>query len=405
MGIEDLIRDALHQPYDYVGYHVSRKLAELHPDKTILQGRNSAFDLDDFVRAGKCAVVEQRSVFLHATRAWQGINKKQKRLVENGWLNVLWRGELLDVILITYNECGRRTRHHWIVADTEKFAEDFLDAVCAWSCEVRGEILVYQDGEFEKDRELFEAIKSANFDNLILPAPLKQQLREDFVQFFNSRATYERYGIPWRRGSLFIGPPGNGKTHAVKALINHLGQPCLYVRSFCGYDEESEQENIARLFARARMLPCIVVLEDVDSMITDKNRAVFLNELDGFRTNTGVAVLATTNHPEKLDVAILDRPSRFDRKYYFNLPAETERCAYVQNWNRELQPELRLSDTTSAVLVEQTEGFSFAYLKELFVSSMAQWMTNAGRTQMNEVVIEQVNLLRRQLQSAQPPSK
>ena len=251
MGIEDLIRDALHQPYDYVGYHVSRKLAELHPDKTILQGRNSAFDLDDFVRAGKCAVVEQRSVFLHATRAWQGINKKQKRLVENGWLNVLWRGELLDVILITYNECGRRTRHHWIVADTEKFAEDFLDAVCAWSCEVRGEILVYQDGEFEKDRELFEAIKSANFDNLILPAPLKQQLREDFVQFFNSRATYERYGIPWRRGSLFIGPPGNGKTHAVKALINHLGQPCLYVRSFCGYDEESEQENIAALL-RAR---------------------------------------------------------------------------------------------------------------------------------------------------------
>ena len=107
----------------------------------------------------------------------------------------------------------------------------------------------------------------------------------------------------------------------MKALINQLAQPCLYVRNF-GYDD---QEGMALLFARARMAPCIVVLEDLDSMITNENRAFFLNELDGFSANTGVAVLATTNHPEKLDTAILERPSRFDRKYYFNLPAEPER--------------------------------------------------------------------------------
>jgi SpoVK/Ycf46/Vps4 family AAA+-type ATPase len=45
--------------------------------------------------------------------------------------------------------------------------------------------------------------------------------------------------------------------------------------------------------------------------------------------NTGVVVLATTNHPENLDTAILDRPSRFDRKYNFDLPAEAERLAYI----------------------------------------------------------------------------
>ena len=84
--------------------------------------------------------------------------------------------------------------------------------------------------------------------------------------------------------------------------------------------------------------PSIVVLEDLDSMIDNKNRSFFLNELDGFQANTGVVVLATTNHPQKLDTSIIDRPSRFDRKYYFQLPAESERLAYIAKWIEELQP-------------------------------------------------------------------
>ena len=395
MGIENFLRDALHQPHDYVGYHVARKLAELHPEKTIVEGRNWEFDLEDFVRDERCSVIAQQSVFQHATRDWEPGEKPQRQRIENAWLNVLWGGELLDVILLTWHESGRRRRHHWIVADTAKLAEDFLAAVCNWTCEVRGEILVYQDGCFEKDRELFNSIKNATFDKLVRSGSLKQQIQDDFVQFFNSRETYERYGIPWRRGSLFIGPPGNGKTHTVKALINHLGQPCLYVRSFQGYGDD--QENMAEVFERARVAPCIVVLEDLDSMITNENRAFFLNELDGFRANTGVAVLATTNHPQKLDVAILDRPSRFDRKYYFNLPGEAERLAYIRKWNEELQTELRISEAVASLLVAETGGFSFAYLKELFVSAMAQWMSTSGQTPMDEIALQQAKLLRSQL--------
>ena len=48
----------------------------------------------------------------------------------------------------------------------------------------------------------------------------------------------------------------------------------------------TDQENMRLVFARARMTtPCLVVLEDLDSMIDDKSRAFFLNELDGFETN------------------------------------------------------------------------------------------------------------------------
>jgi len=396
MGKEDFIRDALHEPSDYVAYHVSRELAELHPEKTIVEGRNWEFDLEAFARAGQCSVVEEKSVFHHTITNWEGTGKKQTERIENSWLNVLWKGELLEVVFITWSEACRRIRHQWIVADTRKLADDFVNAVCVWSCEVRGEILVFQEGVFQKDRELFQAIKAATFDNLVLSDPLKSQLQNDFAQFFRSRETYERYGIPWRRGSLFIGPPGNGKTYTVKALINQLAQPCIYVRNF-GYDD---QEGMQQLFTRARMQPSVVVFEDLDSMITNKNRAFFLNELDGFRVNTGVAVLATTNHPEKLDKAILERPSRFDRKYYFNLPSEAERSAYVQKWNRELQPQLRFSCETASAVVQQTEEFSFAYLKELFVASMTQWIAMDGRVSMDQIVLDQLSWLRAQMSDA-----
>ena len=163
---------------------------------------------------------------------------------------------------------------------------------------------------------------------------------------------------------------------------------------------------MAEVFKRARMKPpCVVVLEDLDSMIDNKNRSFFLNELDGFHSNTGVVVLATTNHPEKLDSSILDRPSRFDRKYYFQLPAEAERLAYIAKWNEELQPELRVTQKGAAAVVRETQDFSFAYLKELFVASMAQWMSTGGAGSMDEVILAQAALLRTQMNLKQNKSK
>jgi hypothetical protein len=398
MTIQNFIRDALYKPNEYVAYHVGRELAEIHPGKTVVEGKTWYFDLEAFVRAGKCSIIEQKSVFHHIRSEWMGAGRKQRQHIQNSWLNVLWKGQLLDVVLLSWAEDCHRRRHHWIVADERQLAEDFFDAVCEWGCEVRGEILVYHEGCFDKNKELFDSIKSSTFDNLVLAGSLRQEIQNDFAQFFNSRETYERYGIPWKRGAIFIGPPGNGKTHTLKALINQLDKPCLYVRSFKS-EYGTEQENMSEVFKRARMAPCIVVLEDLDSMIDKKNRSFFLNELDGFQANTGVVVLATTNHPEKLDASILDRPSRFDRKYHFHLPAETERFAYIDQWNSELQTELRLPDGGIAMLVAVTDGFSFAYLKELFVASMVQWMSEGRRTPMDDILLTQARMLHDQMKA------
>jgi SpoVK/Ycf46/Vps4 family AAA+-type ATPase len=155
------------------------------------------------------------------------------------------------------------------------------------------------------------------------------------------------------------------------------------------------------VFKRARMTtPCLLVFVDIDSMIDDENRSFFLNELDGFETNTGVVIIATTNHPTRLDPAILNRPSRFDRKYYFHLPAAAERRAYVLKWNEELQFALRFSETVVTEVVMETENFSFAYMKELFLSAMMHWMAKNGEVPMGKVILFQAAQLRKQMEES-----
>jgi hypothetical protein len=403
MGIENFIEDALYKPDDYIAYHVGRELVKLHPQKAIIEGAGY-FDLEGFVRAEKCSIVHESSPFNHIKTVWEVPGKGLDQKIENSWVNVLWKGHLLEVVLVTWTDCRFPTRHQWIIGENRKLVEGFFAEVCEWSSEVRGEVLVFQDGAWEKSKELYDAIKDATFDNLILRDSLKEEIQNDFVRFFDSRATYEQYRIPWKRGVLFIGPPGNGKTHTVKALINQLGRPCLYVKGF-KTEYATDQESMGVVFARARMTtPCLVVLEDLDSMIDEESRSFFLNELDGFEANTGVLVLATTNHPEKLDPAIMDRPSRFDRKYYFHLPADVERLAYIAVWNKKLQPELQLSEAVVPEVVKQTEGLSFAYMKELLLSSTMQWMTTAGGVSMDEVILVQTARLRTQVANVQKPA-
>lgn len=405
MDLKELISEALALSSDSIAYFTGRELARLYQNKSIVEGAFCNFDLDGFAKAELCTMVGTPKVFNQSSADWVSSTKPLEDQSENVFFNVLWRGTLLDVLMLTWSSEGYRQRHSWIIADDRQIAEEFIKAVVDWSCEVRGEILVFDGGYWYKDQELFEAIKSASFDNLILAADLKNEIQADFSGFFSSREAYDKYRIPWKRGVLLIGPPGNGKTHTVKALINLTKQPCLYVKSFKAW-WGTDHDRIRNVFNRARnTTPSIVVLEDLDSLIDNSNRAFFLNELDGFAENTGVVVLATTNHPDRLDPAILDRPSRFDRKYHFNLPAKKERATYIDLWNRSLESALKLSDKAVLRAAESTEGFSFAYLKELFLSSMMQWMTEGGAVKMDRVIADRAKLLREQMSGGDGNSK
>jgi AAA+ superfamily predicted ATPase len=140
-------------------------------------------------------------------------------------------------------------------------------------------------------------------------------------------------------------------------------------------------------------------------LITGDNGSFFLNELDGFAANQGIITLATTNHPERLDPAILDRPSRFDMKYHFELPGFDERRDYLGLWNDRLVGEMRLTVEELKAVAEATDGFSFAYLKELILSSIMRWMTAQATGSMPAVMSEQVGNLRQQMRFEPAPPR
>ncbi len=404
MTLNNFISEALCSPTDYIAYSVSEKLAEMFADKAVVEGESDFFELEEYARAGHCSVVCERGMHSQFSTLWRGAGRSLESEAQNAWFNVLWRGRLFEVVFITWTDSGFRSRFHWIVADTREAAEEFYRAVCEWGADVRGEILVFDGGHWEKSEELFKSVKAASFDDLVLPPALAEELQNDLPRFFAARETYERYGVPWKRGVLLIGPPGNGKTHAVKAMVNRLGVPCLYVKSLEACD--GEHSSIRKVFVRARHnRPCLLVLEDIDSLITNKNRSIFLNELDGFASNTGVVVMATTNHPEKLDPSILDRPSRFDRKFYFELPAPEERLRYARRWNDALQAEMRVGERVLEEVVSLTDGFSFAYLKELFVSAMMQWINSPAPQEMGAVILERAPRLRGQMSRSKAAKK
>jgi len=413
---ESILRDVLDLPISAIRYAVSEALAARFPEKALIESHSGWFNVKAYAKAGNCLLVCKETMHSESETHWSGRELTPRYLLAltakepstgdvseeftNAWLEVQWRDEAVDVVVVSWLEEFRWHSHSWIVASSKELAREFLKEVCAWNATVRGEVLVFSGGCWKKEARLFRSIKNASFDNLVLRGNLKQEIFEDLKQFFASRETYEMHDIPWKRGLLFVGPPGNGKTHAVKAIINALEQPCLYVKSF-HHRYITDEENIHTVFDQARKsAPCILVMEDLDSLLNDGNRSFFLNELDGFAANIGVVLIATTNHPERLDPAILDRPSRFDRKYPFDLPAFAERLDYIALWNSSLQAALRLTEEGVTKLANVTEGFSFAYLKELFLSSMMCWINKQEEGQMELVMLEQEKVLREQMVSA-----
>src|SRR5690606_13024333 len=76
----------------------------------------------------------------------------------------------------------------------------------------------------------------------------------------------------------------------------------------------------------------------------------------------------------------------FDRKYHFDLPRQAERLRYLDMWNERFDEAMRLSPEAIGELANATEAFSFAYLKELVMSSMARWMVEPGKRPMHDVM-------------------
>ena len=148
---------------------------------------------------------------------------------------------------------------------------------------------------------------------------------------------------------------------------NGFSIPSLYVKS------AHQTWDIRAIFSQARyMAPCLLILEDIDTIVTPGSRSYFFNEVDGLENNDGLFIVASTNHLDQLDPGLSHRPSRFDRKYLFPLPSKEERTMYCEYWRNKLKskPSIQFPKRLSPAIADITDEFSFAYLKEAFVATL-----------------------------------
>lgn len=254
--------------------------------------------------------------------------------------------------------------------------DELMLAACRWQTSVHNSVLVFDRGFWQYSSELWQSIQKASWEDVILDAEMKKSIIGEVTKFFGSKDRYKKLRVPWKRGVIFHGPPGNGKTISIKAMMHSLYDrddpvPTLYVRSLANYG--GPEYAISLIFGKARqMAPCFLVFEDLDSIVSDAVRSYFLNEVDGLQNNDGIMMVGSTNHLERLDPGISKRPSRFDRKYLFPDPNLEERVKYCEFWRRKLEDneDVEFPEILTQAIARITKGFSFAYIQEAFVAAL-----------------------------------
>jgi len=320
------------------------------------------------------------------------------------WFSGDWQGTHIEVAFLP-----DRDFEFICLSENVEALEKFCVVVNDFSLLPEKRALIYSEG-WKVSRELDSELGKITWDDLTLSSELLQKIRESVETFFASKEMIQSFGFAWKRGILLVGPPGTGKTMVCKAAANALPNlPFLYVRDL---RERNQKEAIEAIFKRARKLsPCILVFEDLDSLINDGNRTVFLNEMDGFASNDGLLVIASSNHPGKIDEALLKRPSRFDRVFHLGLPELPERRAFCEkilgrsSLASHLAPDLDVPDLCAKV-AGKTDGFTPAYLKEAFTAA-ALHCAQQGIVPLDarfvDAVLSQVDELKAHLKKVKNP--
>ncbi len=227
----------------------------------------------------------------------------------------------------------------------------------------------------------------------------KEELVE-VVDFLKQPRKYTDIGAKIPKGVLLVGPPGTGKTLLARAVAGEAGVPFFsiagseFVEMFVGVGAS----RVRDLFMKAkRNAPCIIFIDEIDAVGRQRGGAGFggghdereqtlnqiLTEMDGFEQDTNVIVMAATNRPDVLDVALL-RPGRFDRQVFLDRPdlAAREQILAVHMRNKKVGKDVNLT-----VIARQSVGLTGADLENVMneAAIFAAKRNHAGITQQDLV--------------------
>ena len=197
--------------------------------------------------------------------------------------------------------------------------------------------------------------------DLVISDELQKQLDRDVYKFFTPKVKrlYKRLKVPYRRGVLLHGPPGNGKTSLIRMIGGRLPKvPFMLLRS----DREVDDRALRRIVDRwQKQAPCALVIEDLNWLLKHVDVGAFLNLIDGVERQDakGLLLLATTNYPEQLDPAVNNRPGRFDVTIELPNPDERLRREFLDRTLPEVAEDVR------AKAARKSDGLSFAHLREV----------------------------------------
>jgi len=173
----------------------------------------------------------------------------------------------------------------------------------------------------------YQEIPKRKLSSIYIDDKSKDKIINDIIKFLDSEDEYNNFGIPYKRSYLFSGIPGSGKTSFIKAICNEIG----YNLSILSLNKKFD--NGGFMFAMSTINEkSILLLEDIDCLFnnresSDNNPFItfsnFLNILDGVLYKHGCIIFLTTNHPEKLDHALL-RVGRIDHFLEFGYPKKKE---------------------------------------------------------------------------------
>ncbi|MEA3369625.1 MAG: ATP-dependent zinc metalloprotease FtsH [Candidatus Ratteibacteria bacterium] len=204
----------------------------------------------------------------------------------------------------------------------------------------------------------------------------KEELQE-VISFLKDPKKFQKLGGRIPKGVLLMGPPGSGKTLLAKAVAGEAQVPFFsisgsdFVEMFVGVGAS----RVRDLFDIGRKnAPCILFIDEIDAVgrlrfaglggghdEREQTLNQLLAEMDGFNTQEGVILLASTNRPDVLDPALL-RPGRFDRQIVVNQPDLIGREAILKVHSKNVVLD---KNVDLKVIARQTSGFSGADLANL----------------------------------------
>lgn len=180
---------------------------------------------------------------------------------------------------------------------------------------------------------------------------LLQPVEKDIASFLKSKHVYDELQIPYRRGYLLHGPPGNGKTSLVRDLVSkHLND------TYVIFTNTVPKDQILQALNNTPGNKIVIFEELVNKRSLDMND--FLTFMDGELSLNDCITIATTNYVQDLKENVANRPSRFD--------------LVVKVDNPKAEDAVKIAERYLDRIIEREEGlffskkeFSIAQIKEI----------------------------------------